>query len=186
MKSKLPQYDFILWSSTSTGQSVPHLCNYNPLPSISAFTGHMCACICKVAKFFSRYLSFSSLLSYIPFYFLNNSCFKILRVDSGKWGNINLRLTPSAKVISHLSSTLASCHVMRTASLSHSLSPNWLHDRCHLSRPQPHCSNAAKEIREDDSRWCNLCWKSDEHVWTDAMLNRMNINCYSFLIPSRK
>lgn len=136
--------------------------------------------------FFIFQMYFSPLLSYIPFYFLNNSCFNILRVDSGKLGNINLRLTPSAKVISHLSPTLVSCHVVRTASFSHSLSPNWLHEQGHLSHPQPHCSNGSNEIREDDSHWCNLCWKSDEHVRTDAMLNRMNINCYLFLILSRK
>lgn len=135
----------------STGQFVLQLCNYKPLPSIFAFTDHMCACTCKVAQLFSRCLSFSPLLSYTPFYFLNNSCFKILRVVSGKWGNINLRLTPSVKVISHLSPTFRSCHVMRTASLSHSLPPNWLHDWGHLSRPQLHCSNGANEIREDES-----------------------------------
>lgn len=73
----------------------------------------MCACICL----------FPLLLSYVPFLFLNNSCFKILRVDSGERENINLRPTPSVKVISHLSPTLASCHVTRTASLAHSLSP---------------------------------------------------------------
>lgn len=49
---------------------------------------------------------------------MNNSCFKILRVDSGKGGNINLRLTPSVKVISQPSQTLALCHVTRTTSFS--------------------------------------------------------------------
>lgn len=48
---------------------------------------------------------------------MNNSCFKILRVDSGKGGrNINLRLTPSVKVISQPSLTLALRHVTRIQS----------------------------------------------------------------------
>ncbi len=59
---------------------------------------------------------------------MNNSCFKILRVDSGNGGNINLRLTPSVKVISQPSPTLALCHVTSTGLLfltsSHSLSPS--------------------------------------------------------------
>lgn len=119
----------------------------------------VCACISL----------FPFLLSYISFLFLNNSCFKILRVDSGERENINLRPTPSVKVISHLSPTLASCHVTKTASLSRSLSPNCLHYHGHLACPQPHCSNGANAIKKD-SCWCNLFWKSDERMWTDDML----------------
>lgn len=97
----LPTVWFHPLRSVSTGRSTQYFISFT----------FVCACICL----------FPFLLSYIPFWFLNKSFFKILRVDSGVRENINLRLTPSVKVISHLSPTLASCHVTKTASLSHSL-----------------------------------------------------------------
>lgn len=127
-------------------------------------------------------------LSSVPFKFPNNSCFKILRADSGKRGNINLTLTPSAKVISHLSPTLASCHVTRTCSLSPSsvlalsLPPNRLHYRGHAVRPQPHCSNETNG--RTPPHWCNLFWKSNDCMWTDATLKSMNSSWYLPLIQS--
>lgn len=104
----------------ATGQFVLQLCNYNPLPSIFAFTGHMCVCICNVAQFFQMFVFFPHCFPTSPFTFRITLALRYWWVDSGKWENINLRLTPSGKVISHLSPTLPSCHVMRTASLSHS------------------------------------------------------------------
>lgn len=141
----------VVWLKISVNRTI------YPVFFTAIFTGHVCACL----------RLFPVLLSSVPFSFLNNACFKSLRVDSGERENINLRSTPSVKVISHLSPTLAPCHVTRTASLS---LPNCLLYQGHLTRPQPHCSNGANAITEGDSCWCHLFWKSDECMWTDAML----------------
>lgn len=156
-KTHYPQPDFIL-----KGQ-----CQQDNLASISftvKCTGHVCACICL----------FPLLLSYVPFSSLNNSCFKILRVDSGERGNINLRPTPCRAQWK----SLVICHPPWSRAMSRgpprSLTPSLSLPQLpplqgHLARPQPHCSNGANAIKED-SCWCNLFWKSDERLWTDAML----------------
>lgn len=119
---------------------------------------------------------FASYLTCFPtFSSLNNSCFKILRVDSGERGNINLRPTPYRPQWK----SLVICHPPWPRAMSrgppHSLTlslclPQLPPLQGHLARPQPYCSNGANAIKEEDSCWCNLFWKSDECLWTDAML----------------
>lgn len=92
-------------------------------------------------------------------------------------GNINLRLTPSVKVISQPSPTLALCHVMRFAlSLSPAFlslprsRPPCLPNEGYLARLQPHSSNGANEI-EEDSCWCSQFVGSGIHTHTDNVYN---------------
>lgn len=96
----------------------------------------------------------------------------------GGWEGLNLRLTPSAEVVSHPSPTLALSHVTKAVLLSIALFPLCLHYQGYLAHPQPHSSNGVNVIRRihlDGTCFVSQMTHTYTRTHTQSVYNTSNI-----------